>query len=47
MKIDHEYLKGLLEAFEASEEPHTDIPGFSRHQVRTPRRQEQNGSGSQ
>ena len=25
MKIDHEYLKGLLEAFEASEEPHTDI----------------------
>ncbi len=25
MKIDHDYLKGLLEAFEASEEPHTDI----------------------
>ncbi|MBY5300984.1 DUF2513 domain-containing protein [Citrobacter freundii] len=25
MKIDHEYLKGLLEAFEASGEPHTDI----------------------
>ncbi|SRY72850.1 Uncharacterised protein [Escherichia coli] len=25
MKIDHEYLKGLLDAFEASEEPHTDI----------------------
>ena len=23
------------------------LPGFSRHQVRTPRRQEQNGSGSQ
>lgn len=25
MKIDHEYLKGLLEAFEASEGPQTDI----------------------
>lgn len=25
MKIDHEYLKGLLEAFEASGEPQTDI----------------------
>ena len=25
MKIDHEYLKGLLEAFESSEEPITDI----------------------
>lgn len=25
MKIDHEYLKGLLTAFEESDEPHTDI----------------------
>ncbi|MFD3249830.1 DUF2513 domain-containing protein [Rahnella aquatilis] len=25
MKIDHEYLKGLLEAFEASGKPQTDI----------------------
>ena len=25
MKIDHDYLKGLLEAFEASDEPQTDI----------------------
>ena len=25
MKIDHEYLKGLLEAFEAAGEPQTDI----------------------
>lgn len=25
MKIDHDYLKGLLEAFEASETPDTDI----------------------
>lgn len=25
MKIDHDYLKGLLEAFEASPEPITDI----------------------
>ncbi|AZI87174.1 DUF2513 domain-containing protein [Kosakonia sp. CCTCC M2018092] len=25
MKIDHDYLKGLLEAFEASGEPQTDI----------------------
>ncbi|MDU7382441.1 MAG: DUF2513 domain-containing protein [Enterobacteriaceae bacterium] len=25
MKIDHEYLKGLLESFEASDEPYTDI----------------------
>jgi len=25
MKIDHEYLKGLLEAFESSESPVTDI----------------------
>ena len=25
MKIDHEYLKGLLEAFEASEGPQPDI----------------------
>ncbi|QGN37805.1 DUF2513 domain-containing protein [Klebsiella oxytoca] len=25
MKIDHEYLKGLLEAFECSDKPETDI----------------------
>lgn len=25
MKVDHEYLKGLLEAFEAAGEPQTDI----------------------
>ncbi|MGI8487157.1 DUF2513 domain-containing protein [Pectobacterium sp. S5] len=25
MKIDHEYLKGLLEAFEASGQPQTDV----------------------
>ncbi|WP_073381697.1 DUF2513 domain-containing protein [Edwardsiella piscicida] len=25
MKIDHDYLKGLLEAFEASQSPQTDI----------------------
>ena len=25
MKIDHEYLRGLLTAFEDAEEPYTDI----------------------
>ncbi|WJV61368.1 DUF2513 domain-containing protein [Pectobacteriaceae bacterium C52] len=30
MKIDHEYLKGLLEAFEASGEPQTDINKLKR-----------------
>jgi len=30
MKIDHEYLKGLLEAFEDSSEPHTDIKKLQR-----------------
>ncbi len=31
MKIDHDYLKGLLEAFEASDEPQTDIKGLAKH----------------
>lgn len=31
MKIDHEYLKGLLEAFEASDEPQTDINDLAKH----------------
>lgn len=31
MKIDHDYLKGLLEAFEASNKPQTDIKDLEGH----------------
>jgi len=31
VKIDHEYLKGLLEAFEASETPTTDIQELEKY----------------